>query len=121
MCESPLTSLDVVIGKAEGSHTDWHGHVSAISVAPEFRRLSLARKMMDVLEDISDRVYGGFFVDLFVRMSNKVAVEMYEGMGYSVYRRIEKHYGGSFNGTDDEDAYGELCQEKGCEDVELNG
>ena len=95
------------IGKAEGTQTDWHGHVTAITVAPEFRRLSLARKMMDVLEHISDNTYRGFFVDLFVRISNKVAVDMYEGMGYSVYKRIENYYGGSFNGAEDEDAYGE--------------
>ena len=97
-----------VIGKAEGTPTDWHGHVTAITVAPEFRRLSLARKMMDILERISDDMYRGFFIDLFVRISNKVAVDMYEGMGYSVYRRIQNYYGSGLNGTEDEDGYGEL-------------
>lgn len=33
-----------------------------------------------------------YFVDLFVRVSNAVAVEMYTKMGYSVYRRIIDYY-----------------------------
>jgi N-terminal acetyltransferase B complex catalytic subunit len=53
-----------VIGKAEGSGNEWHGHVTAITVAPEYRRLGLARKMMDLLERVSDDVYHAYFVDL---------------------------------------------------------
>lgn len=47
----------VVMGKAEGSvaREEWHGHVTALSVAPEFRRLGLAAKLMDMLEEISER------------------------------------------------------------------
>ncbi|KAF8329723.1 N-acetyltransferase [Cantharellus anzutake] len=97
-------SMGYAIGKAEGSQVDWHGHVTAITVAPEFRRLSLARNMMNALERMSDEVYKGLFVDLFVRISNQIAIDMYEGMGYSVYRRIQQYYGG-INGSPDEDAY----------------
>jgi N-terminal acetyltransferase B complex catalytic subunit len=53
-----------VIGKAEGQGLEWHGHVTAITVAPEYRRLGLARKMMDLLEHVSDEAYHGYFVDL---------------------------------------------------------
>lgn len=42
-----------------------------------------------------------YFVDLFVRVSNKAAIGMYEGLGYSVYRRILGYYC-----DPDEDAYG---------------
>jgi N-terminal acetyltransferase B complex catalytic subunit len=82
-----------VLGKAEGRGTDWHGHVSAVTVAPEFRRLGLARTLMAELERVSHNMlvqamnsgisvlphyeaplspcsYKGFFVDLFVRVSN---------------------------------------------------
>ena len=45
-----------------------------------------------------------FFVDLFVRVSNKVAVDMYTRLGYSVYRRVLEYYSGEV----DEDAFGEL-------------
>lgn len=46
-----------VMGKAEGSvaREEWHGHVTAVSVAPEFRRLGLAAKLMEMLEEISER------------------------------------------------------------------
>ena len=66
------------MGKAEGSvaREEWHGHVTALSVAPEFRRLGLAAKLMELLEEISERK-GGFFVDLFVRVSNQVAVNIF--------------------------------------------
>ena len=45
------------MGKAEGSVTQetWHGHVTALSVAPEYRRLGLAAIMMNILEEISER------------------------------------------------------------------
>lgn len=35
---------------------EWHGHVTALSVAPEFRRLGLAAKLMEMLEEISERL-----------------------------------------------------------------
>ncbi|ELV12998.1 N-alpha-acetyltransferase 20, NatB catalytic subunit [Tupaia chinensis] len=94
-----------VMGKAEGSvaREEWHGHVTALSVAPEFRRLGLAAKLMELLEEISERK-GGFFVDLFVRVSNQVAVNMYKQLGYSVYRTVIEYYSAS-NGEPDEDAY----------------
>lgn len=46
-----------VMGKAEGSvaREEWHGHVTALSVAPEFRRLGLAAKLMELLEEISEK------------------------------------------------------------------
>lgn len=49
------------MGKAEGSvaREEWHGHVTALSVAPEFRRLGLAAKLMEMLEEISERCVGG--------------------------------------------------------------
>jgi N-terminal acetyltransferase B complex catalytic subunit len=43
-----------------------------------------------------------FFVDLFVRVSNKRAVEMYHKLNYIVYRRILGYY----SGERDEDAFG---------------
>lgn len=47
-------------------------------------------------------------MDLFVRPSNTNAVSMYEGMGYSVYRRVREYYQGGGENGKDEDGYGEL-------------
>ena len=66
--------------------------------------------MMALLEMVSDEIYKGFFVDLFVRCTNTVAIDMYEGLGYSVYRRVREYYGSlgiGKGGRDEEDAFGE--------------
>lgn len=45
------------MGKAEGNGEDWHGHVTAITVGPEFRRVGLANQMMQWLEEMSEKVF----------------------------------------------------------------
>ena len=87
------------LGKAEGNGKLWHGHVTAVTVSPEYRRLGLATKLMDFLEDVSQEVYNAFFVDLFVRMTNRLAQVMYRGLQYTIYRRVIEYYSG------EEDAY----------------
>lgn len=43
------------MGKAEGHSSNWHGHVTAVSVAPDYRRLGLAGKLMSFLEECSEK------------------------------------------------------------------
>ncbi|KAK9720726.1 N-alpha-acetyltransferase 20 [Basidiobolus ranarum] len=100
--ESPNKNLmGYIMGKTEGRGKEWHGHVTALTVAPEYRRLGLANGLMDILEEVSEKTYNGYFVDLFVRASNKVAIGMYEKFGYTVYRRVLGYY----SGVDSEDAF----------------
>ncbi len=89
------------MGKVEGevAKNEWHGHVTAVTVGPEFRRIGLAKRLMDQLEYISETVHNGFFVDLFVRASNVVAIDMYKKFGYIIYRRVLGYY------SQEEDAY----------------
>ena len=51
------TMMGYIMGKAEGAGLKWHGHVTAVTVAPEFRRMGLANQLMDSLEQISDILY----------------------------------------------------------------
>ncbi|GAA6025062.1 hypothetical protein JCM10207_003393, partial [Rhodosporidiobolus poonsookiae] len=95
--------MGYVMGKTEGRGRDWHGHVSAITVSPSHRRLGLASMMMDLLEKVSERDEG-WFVDLFVRQSNNLAIGLYESLGYMIYRTVRSYYGGG-PGQSDEDAY----------------
>jgi len=44
------------MGKVEGQGEQWHGHVTAVTVAPEFRRLGLARQLMNILEKVSEEM-----------------------------------------------------------------
>ena len=45
------------MGKAEGNvhQEQWHGHVTAVTVSPEYRRIGLASHLMKSLENISER------------------------------------------------------------------
>lgn len=107
------------MGKIEGKQENYHGHVTALSIAPEFRRIGVSTQLMALLEKVSEqfvfvqwlifaRETIGFsrkktyFVDLFVRVSNKRAVDMYHKLNYVVYRRIIGYY----SGERDEDAFG---------------
>ncbi|CAJ1950514.1 unnamed protein product [Cylindrotheca closterium] len=82
------------LGKAEGYGKLWHGHVSAVTVAPEYRRLGMAKTLMDDFEDLCTHTYNAYFVDLFVRKSNHLAQSMYNKFGFSTYRRVIGYYSG---------------------------
>lgn len=88
------------MGKSEGQPDSWHGHVTALTVAPEYRRLGVAGVLMNWLEEISEKK-DAWFVDLYVRVSNTVAICMYKSLGYIVYRTVLEYY----SGDPDEDAY----------------
>ena len=60
----------------EGRGADWHGHVTALAVAPPYRRRGLAGALMAALEDVSTSTHDAFYVDLFVRASNVAAIGM---------------------------------------------
>ncbi|KHN83657.1 N-alpha-acetyltransferase 20 [Toxocara canis] len=101
VCQHPNGEImGYVMGKAEGERENWHGHVTAVTVAPAYRRLRLAARMMQTLEHISE-MKKCYFVDLFVRVSNAVAISMYTALGYVVYRRIIDYY----SGENEEDAF----------------
>lgn len=82
--------LAIVMGKLEEQpaamrhsehYTPWHGHITVLTVAPAWRRLGYARRLTESLEHSSD-INDAWFVDLYVRATNRVAVDMYKGMGY---------------------------------------
>ncbi|AAD25793.1 Belongs to PF/00583 Acetyltransfersase (GNAT) family [Arabidopsis thaliana] len=76
--------MGYIMGKVEGQGESWHGHVTAVTVSPEYRRQQLAKKLMNLLEDISDKIDKAYFVDLFVRASNTPAIKMYEKKPHNV-------------------------------------
>lgn len=84
-----------ILGKVEGEKNDeekknWHGHVTAVTVAPYFRRQGLARAFMDFLEKVSEVIHDAYYVDLFVRSSNAVAINMYRKLGYDIYQTVDQ-------------------------------
>ncbi|KAH7126862.1 acyl-CoA N-acyltransferase, partial [Dendryphion nanum] len=80
------------------NYLPWHGHITALTIAPSARRLGHATRLSAALEQASD-TNNAWFVDLFVRASNEIAKELYHKMGYSVYRTVVNYY------NDGEDAW----------------
>lgn len=71
----------------------WHGHVTALTVAPQYRRLGMAQILTKALERGCEEE-NAWFVDLFVREGNKTAVGLYEGIGYAqLFRCVLRDYG----------------------------
>ncbi|KAG6037193.1 hypothetical protein E4U41_005263 [Claviceps citrina] len=90
-----------IMGKVESSpdaykysehYLPWHAHITALTVAPEARRLGIGKILTEQLEVAADD-HNAWFVDLFVRRSNHRAIAFYENMGYSVYRVVKDYYG----------------------------
>ena len=84
---------NTVLGKVEEDpvwwsfnehYLPWHGHVTALTVAPQARRLGLAQSLTKALERGCEE-QDAWFVDLFVREGNTTAVGLYEGLGYDSF------------------------------------
>lgn len=55
---------------------------------------------MDFLEASSEKCYNAYFVDLFVRVSNNLAILMYSNLGYTVFRQVLNYYSGEEDAFD---------------------
>jgi N-terminal acetyltransferase B complex catalytic subunit len=73
------------------NYLPWHAHITCLTISPSSRRLGHATALSSALELIGDR-QNAWFVDLFVRVENQAAIELYRKMGYSVFRRIVDYY-----------------------------
>ena len=110
VAESPSGDLmGYIMGKSEGQNENWHGHVTAIMLEQSiggwvgwwglqgmeviFVMAGLANQLMEGLEEISDSK-NCYFVDLFVRVSNKIAISFYNKLGYTLYRTVLQYYSG---------------------------
>lgn len=86
-----------MMGKAEGklAKKEWHTHITAVTVQDKYRRLGLALQLCRHLEVLTaGEPYRTLFVDLFVKVTNVLARQLYEKLGYSVFRRVVGYYGG---------------------------
>jgi len=87
------TIIGYIMGKVEGEGDNWHSHITALSVDLYHRRCGIATYLMKSFEEASNKRHA-LFCDLYVRVSNKTAVDMYKKMGYVVYRRVIEYYSG---------------------------
>ena len=107
-----LMDSTLVMGKLETSPPHhpyplpWHGHITILTVSPPYRRLGYAKLLTSSLERTCNQS-SAWFVDLYVRASNKLAIDMYKKMGYSVFRRVVRYYSDDPNGTSGDEGGGE--------------
>lgn len=92
-------TIGYLIGKHEFSDEDFHAHVTALTVAPQFRKWKFGTSLMGLLEE-NCRKNGGKFIDLFVRVNNKKAVNFYKQLGYVIHKVVKDYYS-----SPKEDAY----------------
>ncbi|GMM30673.1 peptide alpha-N-acetyltransferase complex B subunit [Martiniozyma asiatica (nom. inval.)] len=83
-----------MLAKTEGKSKEWHAHISAVTVDPHYRRIGLGSYLCNILNVVVDpqRPIHAWFIDLFVKCSNKSAITLYEKLGYSVFRRVVGYY-----------------------------
>lgn len=86
------TIVGYILGSAKTDTKDASGHVTAVTVCEDYRRLGIASFLMQLLETTSDKLYNAYFVDLYVRPTNNLAQNMYKKLGYVLYRRIINYY-----------------------------
>lgn len=88
-----------MMGKTEGklSKKEWHTHITAVTINRNYRRIKLASNLCLHLENITAIApHEVLFVDLFVKVTNNVARQLYENLGYSVFRRVIGYYGSTY-------------------------
>ncbi|TFK71815.1 acyl-CoA N-acyltransferase [Pluteus cervinus] len=91
-----LAKMEEDAGKGE----ELHGHVTSISVLRSYRRLGLAKKLMEQSQKAMATIYGASFVSLHVRKSNRAALNLYrDTLGFTLKATESKYY------ADGEDAY----------------
>ena len=82
-----------IIGQAKTDKPEESkGHVTALTICEDYRRVGIATLLMNLLETISDQFFKAYFVDLYVRPTNKNAQTLYQKMGYILYRQIINYY-----------------------------
>lgn len=100
--------IGYMMGKAEGKGLEWHSHITAVTVDYDYRRLGIARELIDHLRKCSEQPsYDCYFMDLYVRASNRLAIDMYKKFDFDIFRRVVGYYssGEEHGNTADEDAF----------------
>ena len=92
VCHKIISPTDQMLAFVVGMiEPDGTGHVVALGVAPEHRRLGLGRRLMYEVEQGFLR-RGISTVRLEVRTSNTVAQRLYLNLGYKIVRRMARYY-----------------------------
>ncbi|KAF1568314.1 UNVERIFIED_CONTAM: N-alpha-acetyltransferase daf-31, partial [Eudyptes robustus] len=84
----------------EDSEDEPHGHITSLAVRREYRRLGVARLLMDQTARMMVEMYGARYVSLHVRVTNRAALHLYRDvLKFDIMDVESKYY------ADGEDAY----------------
>jgi len=81
-----------LIGRIDIEKGKTFGHILTLDVAPSYRRLGIARKLILELETLLKQK-GAVESRLEVREDNTAAINLYLKFGYRKMGRLEKYYG----------------------------
>uniref|UniRef100_A0A7J3QEB0 Ribosomal-protein-alanine N-acetyltransferase n=1 Tax=Ignisphaera aggregans TaxID=334771 RepID=A0A7J3QEB0_9CREN len=89
-----------IVGYVSGLiRTDGFGHIVSLCVDPEHRRKGIGKQLMLKIEESMKKLFNVCLYRLEVRVSNSIAILLYESIGYRIQARIPKYY------SNGEDAY----------------
>ena len=90
--DGPMAAFVVALIEIDGV-----GHITAIGVAPEYRRQGLARLLLMNIEE-TFRARGINTIRLEVLVENRPAITLYEELGYVVVQRLPRYYSSGADG-----------------------
>lgn len=93
-----------VLSKMEEEPTQVHGHITSLAVLRTYRKMGLARRLMECAHSAMQHTFKAKYASLHVRKSNAAAKHLYiETLGYEIHDIEAKYY------ADAEDAYDMQC------------
>lgn len=114
VAEDPKSRIvGYVLSKMEEEPSEVHGHITSLAVLRPYRKMGLARRLMECAHAAMKDAFKAKYASLHVRKSNAAAKHLYiETLGYTVHDIEAKYY------ADAEDAYDMRCQfNKGVEET----
>uniref|UniRef100_A0A7S0BD53 N-acetyltransferase domain-containing protein n=1 Tax=Rhodosorus marinus TaxID=101924 RepID=A0A7S0BD53_9RHOD len=93
-----------VLAKMEDEVDAVHGHITSLAVLRSYRRMGIARKLMEAAHRAMQETFQAKYASLHVRKSNAAAKHLYvDTLGYKVFDVEAKYY------ADAEDAFDMRC------------
>uniref|UniRef100_A0AC35U2I4 N-terminal amino-acid N(alpha)-acetyltransferase NatA n=1 Tax=Rhabditophanes sp. KR3021 TaxID=114890 RepID=A0AC35U2I4_9BILA len=81
-----------VLAKMEEEDEEPHGHITSLAVKRSYRRLGIAKKMMDQTAKAMVENYNARYVSLHVRVGNKAALNLYKNSLKFEISEVEPKY-----------------------------
>ena len=66
-------------------------HILNIAVHPDYRNMGAGKRMLETIENIARNELCNV-VELEVRVSNKIAIDLYKKKGFAITKILEKYY-----------------------------